>query len=190
MCWERWDVVEQSASAVTLELHLVPTPGYPFDLVARVTYALSDAGLRVTTRATNVGSTDAPYGVGFHPGSPRRRTARRVHPAPGREHAGHHGRAPPADGHRARRRRLRPARTSPARRDRPRRRLRRRPARRGRPLLDAPDRTRRPHCRGVDGRLDGHLAGLHGRSRLGPRLPPGRGGRRAHELHRGRLPHG
>lgn len=67
VCWERWDVVEQSASAVTLELHLVPTPGYPFDLLARVSYALSDAGLRVTTRTTNVGGTDAPYGVGFHP---------------------------------------------------------------------------------------------------------------------------
>lgn len=67
VCWERWDVVEQSPSTVTFELHLVPTPGYPFALVARVTYALSDAGLRVTARTTNVGTTDAPYGVGFHP---------------------------------------------------------------------------------------------------------------------------
>ncbi|MHA7134599.1 aldose 1-epimerase family protein [Oerskovia turbata] len=66
-CWERWDVIERSTSAVTLELRLVPTPGYPFALVARVAYALDDAGLRVTTRTTNTGEVDAPYGVGFHP---------------------------------------------------------------------------------------------------------------------------
>jgi aldose 1-epimerase len=67
VCWERWDVVERSASAVTLELALVPSPGYPFALVSQVTYELSDAGLRVVTRTTNVGATHAPYGVGFHP---------------------------------------------------------------------------------------------------------------------------
>jgi aldose 1-epimerase len=66
-CWQRWVVVEHEASRATLELHLPPSPGYPFDLVARVTYSLDDAGLRVHVRTTNVGTATAPYGIGFHP---------------------------------------------------------------------------------------------------------------------------
>ena len=66
-CWQRWTVVEHEAARATLELHLPPSPGYPFDLVARVTYSLDDAGLRVHVRTTNVGTATAPYGVGFHP---------------------------------------------------------------------------------------------------------------------------
>jgi aldose 1-epimerase len=65
--WERWSVVEHSGSAVTLELELVPRPGYPFQLVAQIRYALSDAGLEVTLDVTNVGASTAPYGCGFHP---------------------------------------------------------------------------------------------------------------------------
>jgi aldose 1-epimerase len=52
---------------VTLEHALVPTPGYPFFVRFTITYALSDAGLRVHTVATNDGEATAPYGVGFHP---------------------------------------------------------------------------------------------------------------------------
>ena len=66
-CWERWTLVTHDDDAVTLELALVPVPGYPFTLRVRVTYALSDAGLRVSTVATNEGASAAPYGVGFHP---------------------------------------------------------------------------------------------------------------------------
>ena len=66
-CWQRWVVVEHAASAATLELHLPPSPGYPFDLATRVTYSLDDAGLRVHVRTTNVGAATAPYGIGFHP---------------------------------------------------------------------------------------------------------------------------
>lgn len=66
-CWQRWVVVEQQDARATLELHLPPSPGYPFDLVARVTYSLDDAGLRVQVLTTNVGAATAPYGVGFHP---------------------------------------------------------------------------------------------------------------------------
>ncbi|GIJ00175.1 galactose mutarotase [Sediminihabitans luteus] len=65
--WHRWDVVEHAADAVTLELALPPSPGYPFALTLRVTYAVSDDGLRVSLTATNLGAQDAPYGVGFHP---------------------------------------------------------------------------------------------------------------------------
>ncbi|WNB86401.1 aldose 1-epimerase family protein [Cellulomonas sp. ATA003] len=65
--WQRWTAVEQSESAVTLELRLVPTPGYPFPVRFTITYALSDDGLRVHLVATNDGDRTAPYGVGFHP---------------------------------------------------------------------------------------------------------------------------
>lgn len=65
--WERWSLVSHEESAVELELALVPQPGYPFAIVSRVRYALSDAGLEVTLTTSNTGSTPAPYGAGFHP---------------------------------------------------------------------------------------------------------------------------
>lgn len=71
--WERWSPVDVDdadharGSAVTLELRLPASGGYPFDLLLQVTYRLSDAGLHVTCSATNLGATAAPYGVGFHP---------------------------------------------------------------------------------------------------------------------------
>ena len=46
---------------------LHPQPGYPFDLLVEVTYALDDDGLTVTTRATNLGDRACPYGTGQHP---------------------------------------------------------------------------------------------------------------------------
>ncbi|WP_407343354.1 aldose 1-epimerase family protein [Pengzhenrongella phosphoraccumulans] len=65
--WERWTLINHDAAAVTLELALVPTPGYPFTLRLQITYRLSDDGLQVRTVATNEGANTAPYGVGFHP---------------------------------------------------------------------------------------------------------------------------
>lgn len=65
--WCRWTAVAQDESSVELELALVPTPGYPFSIVSRIRYALSDAGLEVTLTTTNAGTSDAPYGAGFHP---------------------------------------------------------------------------------------------------------------------------
>lgn len=67
VAWERWSVVEHTGSAVTLELELVPRPGYPFQLVAQIRYALSATGLTVTLDVANVGTSTAPYGCGFHP---------------------------------------------------------------------------------------------------------------------------
>lgn len=58
---------EAGADTVTLTTTIVPTHGYPWPVRLDVTYALSDAGLEVTTRATNLGTTSAPYGLGFHP---------------------------------------------------------------------------------------------------------------------------
>lgn len=71
--WQRWSVADidddahVAGEAVTLELRTAPSAGYPFDLLMRVTYRLTGAGLHVTVRATNVGSSPAPYGIGFHP---------------------------------------------------------------------------------------------------------------------------
>lgn len=65
--WERWELIERSDASVTLGLDVVPQPGYPFQLTARMTYALSDDGLTVTLATTNIGGRTAPYGAGFHP---------------------------------------------------------------------------------------------------------------------------
>lgn len=67
VCWERWGVLERSESAVALGLDLVPTPGYPFPLRVRITYALGPDGLDIDLTTTNLGTRTAPYGVGFHP---------------------------------------------------------------------------------------------------------------------------
>ncbi|GAB4084112.1 aldose 1-epimerase family protein [Myceligenerans cantabricum] len=65
--WERWGLVDRTDVSVTLGLDVVPQPGYPFQLTAQITYALSDGGLTVTLATTNVGAGTAPYGAGFHP---------------------------------------------------------------------------------------------------------------------------
>lgn len=63
----RFERVAGDDASVTLRHDLVPTPGYPWSLRLDVTYALSDAGLRVHVAATNLSGADAPYGIGFHP---------------------------------------------------------------------------------------------------------------------------
>lgn len=71
--WQRWTVVpvedadHRAAAAVTLELRLPPSGGYPFDLHLTVTYRVSEHGLGVHVRATNRGGRTLPYGIGFHP---------------------------------------------------------------------------------------------------------------------------
>jgi aldose 1-epimerase len=65
--WSEWSVVDRGADRVAFEHVLHPRPGYPFSLVLRVEYSLSDEGLTVRTEATNVGSDSAPYGAGSHP---------------------------------------------------------------------------------------------------------------------------
>lgn len=66
-CWVDWTVAESSVDAATLVLDLAASPGYPFSLRVTVTYALTDAGLTITTTALNTGATALPYGVGYHP---------------------------------------------------------------------------------------------------------------------------
>jgi len=58
---------DTSDASVTLTTTIVPTHGYPWPVRIDVTYALADDGLTVTTRATNLGASTAPYGLGFHP---------------------------------------------------------------------------------------------------------------------------
>lgn len=65
--WAPWTVAEREPSRAVVEHLLHPQPGYPFALALAIEYALSDAGLRVTTTATNVGPDPCPYGCGAHP---------------------------------------------------------------------------------------------------------------------------
>ena len=62
-----WRATERTTDAVTMRLRLHPSPPYPFTLDLAVRYALTDDGLVVTTRATNAGTTAAPYAQGAHP---------------------------------------------------------------------------------------------------------------------------
>jgi aldose 1-epimerase len=62
-----WRAVDRSEDAVTLEHELHPQPGYPFSLVVRVTYRLTERGLEVETVAENAGHGAAPFGIAFHP---------------------------------------------------------------------------------------------------------------------------
>jgi aldose 1-epimerase len=62
-----WNVVERAAERALLDYVLEPQPGYPFTLALSIEYALSEAGLEVTTTARNIGTDACPYGSGQHP---------------------------------------------------------------------------------------------------------------------------
>jgi aldose 1-epimerase len=62
-----WNVVDQASERVLMDYLLEPQPGYPFTLALGIEYALSDAGLTVTTTARNMGTAACPYGSGQHP---------------------------------------------------------------------------------------------------------------------------
>jgi len=65
--WRNWQVLAWEPSRLTVGLRLYPMDGYPFTLGLAIDYELSDAGLRVVTRAENLGNQACPYGAGFHP---------------------------------------------------------------------------------------------------------------------------
>jgi aldose 1-epimerase len=65
--YRAWRPVDRSGDAVTMVLRLHPSPPYPFCLDLAVRYALTDEGVVVESRATNVGSDAAPYAHGAHP---------------------------------------------------------------------------------------------------------------------------
>lgn len=62
-----WSVVELVPERVVMGYVLEPQPGYPFPLALNIEYALSAAGLTVTTTARNIGPEPCPYGSGQHP---------------------------------------------------------------------------------------------------------------------------
>jgi len=62
-----YDPVDEQESAVTLAATIYPQHGYPFTVDTTVTFELTDDGLTVTHRLTNVGTDAAPFGVGAHP---------------------------------------------------------------------------------------------------------------------------
>ena len=65
--WAGWTAGEREPHRVVME-HLVhPRPGYPFSLAVTIEYRLSEEGLQVTTKATNVGRVACPFGSGNHP---------------------------------------------------------------------------------------------------------------------------
>jgi aldose 1-epimerase len=62
-----WKVVDREPERVLLDYTLEPELGYPFALGLSIEYALSEAGLSVTTTAWNLGRENCPYGAGQHP---------------------------------------------------------------------------------------------------------------------------
>jgi aldose 1-epimerase len=62
-----WKLVDQAHDRVVMEHLLEPQPGYPFTVALSIEYALSDAGLTVTTTARNAGAEPCPFGSGQHP---------------------------------------------------------------------------------------------------------------------------
>jgi galactose mutarotase-like enzyme len=65
--WMAWTPEIVSRDAIVLRCELRRQPAYPWDVDLRVTYSLSDAGLRVATAVTNRSPDPAPFGLGFHP---------------------------------------------------------------------------------------------------------------------------
>ncbi|RBY82369.1 aldose epimerase [Geodermatophilus sp. TF02-6] len=65
--WVDWRLVRGGPLSLRFAHHLAPQPGYPFDLRCEITYRIGEGGLRVETRATNVGARPCPYATGAHP---------------------------------------------------------------------------------------------------------------------------
>jgi aldose 1-epimerase len=63
----RWREIRSSSRRLTLAYDLRPEHGYPFSLALEAEYELAARTVVVTLRATNVGSTPAPFGAGLHP---------------------------------------------------------------------------------------------------------------------------
>lgn len=62
-----WNVKDESDKHVELEVELSESIAYPSSLLFTVRYELSDNGLGIEIRATNSGTSRAPYGVSIHP---------------------------------------------------------------------------------------------------------------------------
>ncbi len=68
MAWENWEIVKQEDDIVVFRALVAPRPGYPWCLLAKVSFQLSEVtGLTFTLHTTNVGDRAAPYGAASHP---------------------------------------------------------------------------------------------------------------------------
>ncbi|MHB1710549.1 MAG: aldose 1-epimerase family protein [Acidimicrobiales bacterium] len=65
--WRSWSMVGRAQNRVSMACVLRPCPAYPFTLGLTVEYRLARDGLTVVTDAENLGPTDLPFGLGFHP---------------------------------------------------------------------------------------------------------------------------
>jgi aldose 1-epimerase len=65
--WRPWQPIRQSDNDLVMGATLYPLKGYPFLVEVQVHYCLDEAGLTVTTSATNIGDHACPYGCGQHP---------------------------------------------------------------------------------------------------------------------------
>jgi aldose 1-epimerase len=65
--WRSWQAQEKAPERVVMGTTIHPLEGYPFALEISVAYELGEAGLTVTTVATNVGEGACPYASGQHP---------------------------------------------------------------------------------------------------------------------------
>jgi galactose mutarotase-like enzyme len=65
--WMSWRMVGRAQNRVSMALDLRPSPAYPFALSLGIEYRLGRDGLTVVADADNLGPTDLPFGLGFHP---------------------------------------------------------------------------------------------------------------------------
>lgn len=62
-----FEIQDQSESEVTLTTKILPSAGYPFEILVKVTYRLTDAGLEIHYESTNLSDALAPFIIGGHP---------------------------------------------------------------------------------------------------------------------------
>lgn len=62
-----WTIIDQQPDQVTHRVRIFAQPGWPGVLDSEITHQLSEDGLTVTVRATNVGSIPVPFGYAAHP---------------------------------------------------------------------------------------------------------------------------
>ena len=65
--WASWGLISRGEGHASFGNVLYACPGWPWVLDCRIDYVLDDAGLGVTTTATNIGAGACPYGTGAHP---------------------------------------------------------------------------------------------------------------------------
>ncbi|GAA1447071.1 aldose 1-epimerase family protein [Leifsonia poae] len=65
--WLDFEVVDRSASSVTLEATIEAQAGYPHRVDVDVTFTLDEEGLHTAVTATNSGTDAAPWGTAPHP---------------------------------------------------------------------------------------------------------------------------